>query len=109
MLLINFSFQGYAVVVVIAIFLSLMDAILTFINSKIYGEYYKLEILPWYRLIYKSSHGWSSLFLSIMVNILIFVAIFFLPISITWFVALLGFWIYRVYHSSYRLYLLTRK
>jgi hypothetical protein len=84
-------------------FLILIDVIVTNINSRLYQDYYKIEILPWNKVIYKYLSGIVAMIVCIAVNFGLFAILFLMPISITWSVALLGFMLYRVIHSGGRL------
>jgi hypothetical protein len=109
MILQNFSLHGYVVFIGVGLILALIDCILTFVNSKLFDRYYELEILPWYKLAYQYIGGWFAFILTLIFNVLTFVVILFLPLKITWTIFVSGFWIYRLYHSAFRIYLWLRR
>ena len=104
MLFMNFSLNQYFLIIGITFFIIVLDNIFTNINSRLYNEYYKLEILPWNKLIYRKSTPLVAIILSFIVNLGILFVMFLLPIKITWIVVFSGFWIYRLWHSIIRLW-----
>lgn len=98
-----FTLSQYILCVLITFFLLLLDTVIVNINSRLYSEYFKIELLPWNRLIYKKLSGFVALFVSLFCNIFIFVVLLILPVKISFTVFYLGFISYKVLNSILRL------
>jgi len=109
MLFLSFSWETYVIVFLVAFFCMIVDNVITNINARFQFEYYRSEILPWVRWAYKNKSSLTGLLLSMLCSLGIFMAFILLPIRLTWIVFLLGFWAYRVFHSSMKLYYMTRR
>lgn len=109
MIIVNFNMAEYLVAMLLTFFIIILDSILTNINARLQFEYYRVEILPWVRWAYKNKSSMIGLLLSIISNLVISVIFFLLPIKLSWLLALTGFWIYRLYHVSMRLYIFSRR
>jgi multisubunit Na+/H+ antiporter MnhE subunit len=109
MLLLNFTWGTYVTIFLISFFFMVVDGVITNINARFQFEYYRSEILPWVRWAYKNKSFLVGLLLSMLCGLGIFVAFILLPIRLTWIVFLFGFWFYRVFHSSMKLYYNMRR
>jgi hypothetical protein len=104
MILAGYNMDQYMMAILCTFFFIVMDIIITNINSRLYHDYYKIELLPWNRYIYKNTSGMMALALSIFINIGIFVLYVFLPMSISFSMFYCGVMFYRVSNSFMRLY-----
>ena len=102
MLLIGFTMNQYIICFIATFFLIIIDSIFTNINAQMYKNYYLVEMIPWYRIIYKYVPGVGALVLSLVCSVGIYFGLMMLPISITNFLIILGMFIYRTIHSGYR-------
>jgi hypothetical protein len=96
----NIGMQHYIMAIMSVFFLILIDSILANINSRIYEDYYKLELLLWNRFIYANLSGIPALLLSLFSGVIVFVTYLFIPISISWVLVYLGFMLYRTINSA---------
>jgi hypothetical protein len=94
---------------VILFFIIIVDSTMTYINSKLVQDYYLMDNLPWIRLIYRNVKGPLVVFLSLVVNLLVVVLVYLLPIKVTFVVFLLGFWVYRLFHTLTKSWILFKE
>jgi prepilin signal peptidase PulO-like enzyme (type II secretory pathway) len=92
----------YILCLLITLFIILIDCIVTYINSRVYSNYYVIELLPWNRIIYKKINNIFALILSVVANISILFIFFIIPIQITFSVMYMGIMIYRLINSIVR-------
>jgi hypothetical protein len=109
MIPLNFSLGTYLIIFLITFFFMVVDNIITNINARFQFEYYRSEILPWVKWAYKGKSFIAGLVISLLCGVGTFLIIILLPVRLTWVVFLFGFWTYRLFHSSMKLYYTTRR
>jgi uncharacterized protein YacL len=102
MILLGFTLNQYIACLLITFFMILIDCVVTYINSRVYHNYYVIELLPWNRIIYKKMSGIGALILSVLANLICFAMLFLLPIQISLSIFYMGFIAYRLLNSIMR-------
>jgi hypothetical protein len=95
-------FNVYIVVLLLTFFLVILDSIVTYVNAKVYNNYYIIELLPWNRIIYKKLSGVVAFILSFVFNLALFISLFLVRININFMFVFTGFMIYRTTNSIVR-------
>jgi len=107
MIISNFGFMEYVYMIIACMFLSFMDVILTAINNYMTEQYHKYEILPYIAFFYKRN-SIVAIFLHLFLWALVAIYFVYGDIRIAWIAPILGFLIYRVWHNTYRIYVIRR-
>lgn len=99
-----FTFNTYFNVIIIIAIMLIIDCIITVVTTMLFEDYWRLEMLPWTRMYYKTMPAVAAGIVNLATNIGLVFLFMLLPISVIYILLVMGVLIYRILYSVVRLW-----